>query len=539
MRVNGGRRRCHKCRFTKLEPLDNLPDADAMTHRNIVAKRADPEYQKHVSDGIKKKWQDPDFRARVSKNSRKWDDPEWAEQELRRRADPAKAEMRKLASIKANALGRDKIIAKAKAKWKDPAYVTKQKASTPARSAKTGAASKARWEDPEFRARMAIVFNDADYVIEVSERVKAVWTDEYRARHDVAHTTAMKSDRVRKVVKDGMASPEVRKKLSDSTKRAWKDPKFQELQARCRAAQLEHVSGPQKQLYAVLRDLGVNFHEEGVNTAIGYYAFDCMVPLPDGKRLLIEVQGDYWHSDKVKGAVARDAAKFTYIERYFPDCSVLYIWEHEFDAVGKVHDRLKQRLGMEVSMVDFDTVDVKFIKHVPQADVKRFLSTYHYIGKTVGIVYGAYLGEELIATCQIKSLCRSPNADMLGLNKAAEMSRLCVHPFHNTKLFVGWFIAACLEAASMPVIIYLDTLVDSIDAYAASGFKFHHEVAPDYWYQDKDGFVMHRQTMHRHAKGSKMTESEFAITKGYFQRHGSKKLCYVHSACILPIVTRV
>jgi hypothetical protein len=80
------------------------------------------------------------------------------------------------------------------------------------------------------------------------------------------------------------------------------------------------------------------------------------------------------------------------------------------------------------------------------------------------------------------------------------------------------------------VIAYADTTVGHTGTiYKSANFELHHEVAPDYWYVDDDGYVMHKKTLYGKARNLNMSESEFASAKGYFKKWGGKKLCFVYN----------
>jgi len=84
------------------------------------------------------------------------------------------------------------------------------------------------------------------------------------------------------------------------------------------------------------------------------------------------------------------------------------------------------------------------------------------------------------------------------LNKVRELSRLCIHPSYHRKNFASWLISRAIKSIDADLIIaYADTTVGhSGTVYKAANFKFHHEVPPDYWYVDQDGYVMHKKTLY-------------------------------------------
>jgi DNA-directed RNA polymerase subunit RPC12/RpoP len=141
--------------------------------------------------------------------------------------------------------------------------------------------------------------------------------------------------------------PEYQKKwLETRTKNAkqrWLDPVYRMKMAKDRAAQSHKISSIQHKLYKYLEDLDIAFQTEGPKTQIGPYVFDCLAE-HNNKKILIECQGDYWHSLKHH---KDNASRYMQISTYhFPEYEIMYIWEHEFDTFGRVLDRLKLKFGI-------------------------------------------------------------------------------------------------------------------------------------------------------------------------------------------------
>lgn len=323
-----------------------------------------------------------------------------------------------------------------------------------------------------------------------------------------------------------MNSPAGRKLASINGQKPWLDPIYRERMAVVRANQ-PRVSCLQTMLYGFLRDLGVDYYEEGDRTAIGYYAFDCVIPRQRSmqRNLLIECQGDYWHT--LAATVPRDKAKFTYIERYFPEHEIMYLWEHEFYTDGRILDRLKLKLGLEISTVDFEFADIQLVNDVPTKDVRAFLDAYHYIGRgRGGQTLGAYYEGQLVALGVFSSPLRQ-NMELHGSFR--ELSRFCIHPSYHKKNFASWLLARFITLVDAPrIVAYADTTVGHTGAmYKAANFVLAHEVPSDYWYVDIAGYVMHKRTLYGRASKMKLTEAQFAEEFGYIKKYGGKKLCYV------------
>jgi len=367
-------------------------------------------------------------------------------------------------------------------------------------------ASSAKWNDGEFKNRQSQL---------IADRSRVLWQSaSYRSKTIPAITTAL-------------AKPEVRKRISLSSKSSWLDDIYRNRMAEVRAAQSGHPSRIQDMLYALLDDLHINYFKEGQNTRIGYFVFDCIVP---SKGLLIECQGDYWHSSPE--AKQRDKTKFTYIARYFPEYEIMYVWEHEFYCKDRVLDRLKLKLGLSVETINFDFCQLD-VREANIIEVREFLDLYHYIGKgRGGKAFGVYLGNQMIACAVFSPPLRQNTAGQFGLvdGEVRELSRLCIHPLYHKKNFASWFIKRILKQIDCKLVVaYADTTVGHQGTiYKAANFQLHHTVPADYWYVDINGYVMHKRTLYGKAKSLNMTEREFAEEKKYSKKYGGEKLCYTY-----------
>ena len=319
------------------------------------------------------------------------------------------------------------------------------------------------------------------------------------------------------------------KKYRDKMEAVYESEQFREKMAKARAAQSGHISSIQSMLYSYLDELGVGYHKESERTRIGYYVFDCLVVNGD-KKILVECQGDYWHS--LASAERNDKGKFTYISRYFPEYEIMYIWEHEFYCKDRVLDRLKLKLGINIETKEFEFSDLT-ITEINSTETKIFLDLYHYLGKDRGgKAIGVFRGDLLVAAIVFSPPLRQNTAGQFDLidGEVRELSRLCIHPSYHKKNFASWFIKRALKQIQCKLVVaYADTTVGHDGGiYKASNFKLHHTVPADYWYVDTSGYVMHKRTLYGRAVKQKMTEAEFAETKGYIRKYGGEKLCFVY-----------
>lgn len=484
----------------------------------------DDKFKAGCSERAKIKWQDPEYRSnnltavrsteyRLKKkleSEQRWQDPEF-------RAFMMSPEISMLRQ-------RNSRIA-AKRKWQDPKYRAKLIQRIRERMLK-------QWRNQDYR----------DHILDVmSNSSKQRWDDgAYDGVFDDNFRIKMTN-----INQEILSRPEVLSKLSEAGKRnwenkeyreaiirgnaeKWQDPKYRKKMAIVRANQ-PGVSSLQKTLYSYLNGLNIEFFEEGENTAIGYYVFDCLVPKQNDmrKNLLIECQGDYWHS--LEHIQSRDRAKFTYINRYFPEHEVMYLWEHEFYTNGRILDRLKLKLGLGIKTVDFDFRDLEVTCDFKKSEVRQFLDSYHYIGRgRGGITIGVRHADELVGIAIFSPPLRQ-NQQLHG--EFRELSRFCIHPNYHKKNFGSWFLSRAMAYISdvSKIIAYADSTVGHDGGlYRASNFKLSHETSPDYWYVDSDGYVMHKRTLYGRASKMKMTEKEFAKEYGYNKKYGGPKNCYVY-----------
>lgn len=374
--------------------------------------------------------------------------------------------------------------------------------------------SKSLWENQEYKDKItqaSIKANTTqDYKLAQSIRTKSCWLSE-QYRQNI-------SDKITKI----MADPAIKSNISAKLRAKWTDEQYRNIIIANLGRQ--KISSLQIKLYEYLDDLNVSYHKEGKETIIGHYSFDCLIP-HQPRSILIECQGNYWHS--LPKSIRNDKSKFTYINKYFPEYEIMYIWEHEFHTKDRVLDRLKLKLGKTLETINFEFSDLKF-NNISRQLSNNFLSNYHYLtSSNGGKDHGLWLDETLIAVARFSPLSRQNIAHQFKPG-AVELSRLCVHPSYHKKNLLSWWLSKLVKLYSA-VVSYADTTVGHTGAvYKASNFKLHHTVNPDYWYVDVDGYVMHKKTLYNRAVNLKLTESEYATQYSYSKKYGGHKLCFVY-----------
>jgi len=164
-----------------------------------------------------------------------------------------------------------------------------------------------RWNQPGFREKLDAIQSSPEY----KTKVVANWNDPEKAaamREQRSHLTAGFWKR------DGF-----RRKIA-----AFKQPVISSLSRRAAA---------------LLEEWGVWYELEHV---VDYYSFDIHVP---SRNLLIELQGEYWHSKPE--AIANDRRKATYVRNHYPNLKLVVIWEKEFGRNGRLREILAEAVGVD------------------------------------------------------------------------------------------------------------------------------------------------------------------------------------------------
>ena len=480
------------------------------------------ENRKTKSDQSKKLWQDYDY---VNKIKQSWDDNKRAK-----------------ASTDGKRAWTDAYRQKMRELWQNPIYRNKMSISRKWDMAMYEA-SRHLWADSEFRSSMELIWHNKSYKTLLSDRSKKFWIENRQKMLELFH-----SDKYLDAFMSAVTSQEYRQKISRAVKKNWENQEFAkrmielrnkpELRQKMAIARLNQprVSSIQTILYSILDDLGIKYYREyldrpsDLECAIGPYVFDCVIPREGKPTLLIECQGDYWHSIDKK--IKQDQSKATYINNNLSNQYELKcIWEHEFQCKDRVVELIKYWMGIaKLELIDFDFNNVK-IKECPASDYRLLLSKYHYLANACrgGITYGAYLDNELIAVCGFSPLIRQNIPE--DSKTTRELSRLCIHPRYQKRNFASWFVSRCIKLLPnqyTTIISYTDTTFNhNGTVYKALNFKLDSEIKPDYWYVDKDGWVMHKKSLYDHARKMNMIEKDFAEKNGYKKIHGNKKLKFV------------
>ena len=515
----------------------------------MKAKHQDPAYQEKHRSGAKESWSQERRERQSEISKRLWSDSEfrqkltnasseaWSDAEKRKQASDRSVELWRNDEFRAKheqALAHPEIrqarADAAREMWERPGYAERQREV------------KASTDHVELQRRLAIErFENPEYRQHVSDSLKALWAD----------------------------NPGMREAMSARVSALWKDPAYLEKQARAAAdprlcalksanAQRQWQNSVTRQALingianmladgkdsilertaqTLLNALGIPYVRHHV---IGYFEFDLLIP---SHNVLIECNGEYWHSLRKD----KDAAKFSYIDAYFPEYRVLYLWERDFLNPNLIRHKLIRALfggcGDTENQTDFAFGDLSIRK----ADLSKaadksyyspaeeFLQSFHYagFGRSAKIAYGLYIGETLIGLCKFCSPVRNESATSMGFSpgQVLELDRFCIHPNYQKKNLASWFASRCakLVFAANPGIASLISFADSTfghvgTMYKAANWKQVHIVPPDYHYISPDGFVVHKKTLYDHASRNGSKEVEYASKFGYVKAYGKSKI---------------
>ena len=530
----------------KQSVLDSWTD-EKKIKQSIISKDlwSDPKFKQKITDSSKESWLDENLLKSASMKSKDlWKDQSYVDKQIA--AIPVKSA---LSRISTNNL------------WSNPEYIKKQsdvKSSVGYVEIQRELAIE-RWKDDSYR-NMVIdslneFYSDEDVIKEISNRTKILWEDPaYIDKQIIANANVELSKKKSENAKKQWQIPSIRQKIIDGVKKVWEDPEYRKAASEISKAQWQNenfrlkqaegranilVNGKDSILERIAQNvLGALEIEYTRHHLIGYFEFDLFIP---SGNLLIECNGEYWHSLRK----SKDAAKFTYVDKYFPEYKILYLWERDFLNPGLIHKKIVQALSLEdevIDQTDFSFKDLEILK-LNVDDVipgsyysapEEFLQSFHYsgYGRSASAIFGAFFNKKLISVCKFCPPIRDEVATSMGFSQKQiyELDRFCIHPAFQKKNLASWFIARCskLMFNEYPSITALVSFSDSTmghvgTIYRASNWEELHKVRPDYHYINKDGYVIHKRTLYSHASKNCHSESEYANMNDYTKVFGKEK----------------
>jgi hypothetical protein len=323
------------------------------------------------------------------------------------------------------------------------------------------------------------------------------------------------------------STKDFRNKISKNSKAFWANSSYRSKQAIARAA-LPATSILETITSSVLYNV---YNIKAKQAALGPWTFDLGFEFA-GRKILIECQGDYWHS--LKERMLRDRQKYTYWQRCLSqEYELHYLYEYEFFGINRIRDRSAAILGIEPVQKDFEFKSLQ-IKLSSTDEANTFFNQHHYLSRgRGGLKIGAYLEDSLIACASFNSVTRKQSADRLKLPSETilELERFCIHPNYHKKNFASWFLTrACMFVPDNTkcLLAFADIGANHNGTiYKAAGWLLDGITKPGYWYIDNTGHRHHKKTIWDQAKRLCIKESEYAPMAGLVKIRGMPVLRFV------------
>lgn len=482
--------------------LNKVRDKATIAISNILKEKwQDEEYRNKMSQLSKLNWQNEEYRNTITAKIKAYyvNDDNLAALSIRSKQLWNNVEFREkwiksfLASIDS-----DKIRQTNKKNWQNKEYRNKIKSHwddekklwmsklcsewwTDERKSELAEQMIERWSDPEFKSKMIQIFKDS-------------WTEERRQLTRESWTQ------------------ERRNLASEKSRKLWEDDNYvtKIMQSLAAPSSLELI------FQSILDDYDLQYETQW---KVGPYRVDFKI---DDK--LIEIQGDYWHA--LPKTVNKDKAKASYINKYFPNLKLYYIWEHEFYNVNKIKSYVEQMFVSNYDRIEVDFKKLKFEINVNINDVKPLFDKYHYKGSVgrLGYCFGVKYDSIYIASCIFTNPTRNING--------GELTRFVIHPRYQVKNLASWFLSRASKHAKHKyesLFTFADPNFNNYGTiYLASNWKYVGDTKKDYWYVSVDGWVMHKKTLYNRAINHGLKEKEYADKFGYVKVWGLPKKKYVY-----------
>jgi len=414
--------------------------------------------------------------------------------------------------------GRDykKISESCKKKWEDPCYRNKvlEATNTVEYKLKLSVAAKINYSKG---CGKWIKTEDASKII--SENTKNLWkTNDYRNKQSIHF-----SSRTTKATE----SMSLKLKSNEKFRQNW----ISKLMGNNHKS-TGFISSTQRQLYYILSQADIQFHEEGERTKVGpFYIVDCIIPKQQDmkKDLVIEVQGEYWHS--LGKVIVKDRQKSTYIKNH-TDYDLLYLEELDLSSWSEVSAKLLS-FGLTLKFHTFTVNDLE-LRKITEKDAQDFYGIFHYTNtiRKGAITFGVYFDNILVAAISYTYPIRTQVASDLDVNlkNVMEISRMARATNIICDNLMSWLIGKTRKLLSNDVRIivsYSDTSFGHTGiVYKACGFINDKEIDPDYHYISMNG-KYHKKTIWDKSKRFKMSENEYADKHNLVKVWGEKKYRWI------------
>jgi len=315
----------------------------------------------------------------------------------------------------------------------------------------------------------------------IAEATKELWVDpEYRRKQEVyfqergARLTAASNIALTDPEKRATWIEKIKRNNADRLNGGW-------------------VSTTQKQFYYLMDEADIVYYPEGDLTRISpFYVVDCIIPVQQNmsKPLIVEINGEYWHS--LSHVKLKDRQKATYIENN-TEYDLVIIEELEMHNFPMVQGKLVE-YGLTLSDIECSVSDM-IIEQITEEQAKEFYSIFHYSAtvRKGAITYGAFYNQRLVGVISYTFPLRRTTATRLGyqLKEVMEISRMARRTNLTCKNFLSWFISKTMKKlpTSIKCIVSFSdsTYGHTGGVYKAANFKNDGEISPDYTYLSTTG----------------------------------------------------
>lgn len=354
----------------------------------------------------------------------------------------------------------------------------------------------------------------------ISTRMKQQWEiDDYKKSRQISSELLWNNEEFRIKHKESVQTEANRQKCSEAAKLAWENEQYRLAHSLALTREGRQKPNTEVKYDQLLNSLGIKFK----SAIIGPYTFDYQIDRPGKRSLLIEINGNYWHTRPY--VIRKDRAKVSYIanlEKY----ELRTIWEHQLADTDRILYLTKTWLGLTTAKREISLKDVEY-RSCDIQQARDFLSNYHYLGSMgrAGIQIGGFIGDELICVAVLAHPTRKEMYDSIGMTKrnVLELTRFAIAAdIHNKNLashclsrlpkFVGPDIKR-LISFSDPSAGHLGTI------YKAANWASNGETAVSYFYISGSGWKMHKKTLYNQANAMHLSESAFATEFGYTKIH--------------------
>lgn len=272
---------------------------------------------------------------------------------------------------------------------------------------------------------------------------------------------------------------------------------------------LKGTSKKQQQIAEFIKTITNDVHENITQVLSGQKEIDIFVP---SKKLAIEFNGLYWHSEKILLSVGKTKTADNDKRKELNSLGFRYIgiMEDEWDNVPEiVKSRLENLLGISKRVYARKCT----ISEISSKDASTFCKTNHiqHAGRS-NVRYGLYHDNELI------SVMTFSKSNISRKISEWEINRFCNKLGHTviggaSRLFKKFINDHNPDS----VISYADLRWSEGELYKNLGFVFMHETVPNYWYVEKNRVHrIHRYTLRKTKEDDQSkTEKELRSEQGF------------------------